>query len=175
MLPLPKAFDVNEWLIVAACLGAWGVVLLLPRRFPFLLTFMISLFTLTIANELDHILAAPPFDCFNLNDHEKYELFDFILYVVLYPPIGYIFVYLYDKWNLKGIYILLYMLAWSLAGIGIEWAGIHLQLFHYTKWTVAHSFSVYLVVQCFTLAFFHVISTYGRRTGLWKDCRTGLS
>ncbi|WP_134685695.1 hypothetical protein [Brevibacillus migulae] len=175
MLPLPKAIDVNEWIIVAACLLGWGAALLLPRRFPFVLTVLLFVFTLTIANELDHVLAAPPFDYFNLNDHEKYELFDAIFYFVLYPPIGYIFVYLYDRWNLKGIYVLLYMLLWSLAGISIEWAGLHLQIFYYTKWNIASSFPVYLVIQCLTLAFFHFICLYGRKTGLWRDCRTGVS
>jgi hypothetical protein len=155
-MPLPQEFDQNEWFLIIALIISFTLILFLPRRFPLSITILIMLFSITVARLSDHLLAGPNIDLYNLMDTGKYDLFDLFLYF-LYAPFGYLFVYLYEKLNIKGFWILLYIIICSIAGTMIEGLCVLFDVFNYKGWKLSYSFCFYLAVQALTLLFYHYI------------------
>ncbi|WP_223593924.1 hypothetical protein [Neobacillus bataviensis] len=154
MLPLPEKFDENEWFLLL-CVGlSYLVVFLLPRRFPRSLSVLFLLTGTTIARLSDHLLASPKLDLYNIMDTPNYDLFDLITYF-LYAPFSYLFLYFYDKWNIRGYWILLYLVLSTAGGTLFEWINQEFGVFTYKGWQLSYSFSVYLAIQCLVLLFFH--------------------
>ena len=156
MMPLPKSFDQNEWYLIIALFITLLIVSILPRRFPLSITILLFLFAATIARLSDHIFAGLYLDLYDVMDTNKFELFDLLSYF-LYMPFAYFFVYFYDKWKIRGIYILLYIVASSLGGVLIEWISHYFHVFDYKWWKIQYSLPIYLIVQPFTLIFFEFI------------------
>lgn len=125
----------------------------LPRRLTISLTVLVCLFAIFIASLFDHLLATSITDYYNIMDSGKYEFFDYLLYL-LYAPFAYLFVYLYEEWNLKGYGILLYILVWSIVGTIFEWISHLFYVFNYKGWKIGYSFTVYLIIQPLTLLYF---------------------
>jgi hypothetical protein len=155
-MPLPQKFDQNEWCLIVCILVSYTSILLLPRRFPFRLTVLLMLFGPTVARLSDHLLASPKLDLYNLMDTPKYDLFDFFTYL-LYAPFSYLFIYFYEKWKIKGYWIVLYIFLCTCGGTLFEWVNKLFHVFTYKGWELSFSFSVYLVTQCFALLFYHWI------------------
>jgi hypothetical protein len=158
ILPLPKQFDQNEWFILISLAVLVLLLIFLPKRFPTSITTLILVFSMAIARVVDHLLAGPSINFYDVLDSGKYELFDILCYVP-YAPFAYIFVYLYDKWKIKGINTTLYILLFSLIGIGTEWLTTTplIDFFKYHNWNIFYSLPIYLVVQPLTLMFYHFI------------------
>ncbi|AIE60183.1 hypothetical protein [Bacillus methanolicus] len=153
MIPLPKSFDENEWFVLITLFIMIAFTLYLPRRFPISLTILICLFAIFIANLSDHLFATSITNFYNIMDSRKYELFDYLLYL-LYAPFVYLFVYQFEKWNLKGYYILLFLIGWSIVGTVFEWVSHLFKVFHYKEWKIWYSLTAYLITQPLTLLFF---------------------
>jgi hypothetical protein len=154
---LPLKFDQNEWFLLACILVTYTVIFLLPRRFPFALTVLLFLFGPIVARLCDHLLASPKLDLYNLMDTPQYDLFDLFTYL-LYAPFSYLFVYFYDKWKIKGYWLIVYIFLCSAGGTLFEWINKLFHVFTYKGWELCFSFSVYLVTQCFALLFYHWIN-----------------
>lgn len=158
LLPLPKQFDQNEWFIIIS----FGVLVLLlifiPKKFPTSITILLITFSMAVARVIDHLLAGPSINFYDVLDSGKYELFDILCYVP-YAPFAYIFVYMYDYWKIKGIYTSLYILIVSLFGIGFEWLTTTplIDFFKYHNWKIIYSLPIYLAIQPITLLFYHLI------------------
>ncbi|MEB6550095.1 hypothetical protein MXL46_13450 [Heyndrickxia sporothermodurans] len=164
MLPFPQKFDQNEWCIVISIVISYAIILFLPKRFPLSITILIMLFGTTVARISDYLLAISKLDLYTVMDTEKYELFDLITYI-LYAPFAYIFVYVYDKYNIKGYWVLLYLLICSIGATFYEHLNKVLHVFNYHDWKLIYSQSVYLFVQCIALLFFHLIRKLHRNLG----------
>ena len=162
MMPLPEKFDVNEWFLIGCVIISYLVVTFLPKRFPRSITVLFLLIGTTIARLSDHLLASPKLDLYNIMDTPNYDFFDLITYF-LYAPFSYLFVYFYDKWKIKGYWILVYLLLCTSGGTLFEWVNKEFGVFTYKGWRLSYSFSVYMAVQCFVLLFFHLVVRHNRR------------
>lgn len=170
MLPLPVQFDQNEWFIILNCLFGYLWVVFVPRRYPHAISIMVVLFTVTVAVIMDHTIATPPLDMYDINDLEKYESTDVITYF-MYSPYGLLSVYLYDKFNPKGLYFTTYVIMWSLLAVGFEWLAYIYNVFKYNGWTLYYSFSFYLFATTLHLKFFQFILRYYRETSKTHNFR----
>ncbi|MFC0211682.1 hypothetical protein ACFFK0_04305 [Paenibacillus chartarius] len=154
----PQSFDTNEWTILLLTAGGWTAVLRWGRHFPRSLLMLLLSAGLMSAMTLDLMLAGPPLDMYDMNDTNKVEWFDLLLYLA-YPPFGFLFLYLYTRLQLSGFFTLMYILVWSTGGVLVEWITYEAGVFHYKTWDMWHSLTVYLIVQAAYLYLFR----YSRR------------
>ena len=170
MLPLPIQFDQNEWFIILNCVFGYIWLLFVPKRYPHVISVLVVLFTVTVAVIMDHTIATPPLDLYDINDLKKYELFDVITYF-MYTPYALLSVYLYDKFNPTGLYFTAYVMMWSLLAVGFEWLAVILNVFKYNGWTMLYSFSFYLFATTLHLKFFQFILRYFKETTTARSFR----
>ncbi|MFS0616019.1 hypothetical protein [Lederbergia ruris] len=161
-LQLPTTFDENEWFIIIGLILSYSLILWLPKRFPLSLTILLLLFGSTVARIYDHLLSSPDLNLYNIMDSRKYELFDVISYF-LYAPFSYLYIYFYEKLNVRGFWILLYIVISSIIGTLFEGVNALFHVFNYHGWKLSYSFSVYLGVQALTLLFYHMIKHFHHR------------
>jgi hypothetical protein len=154
VLILPQRFDLNEWFIVITLIVAYTVILRLPQRFPHTVTILIYLLSLTLEKTTDLVFEYPPYNLYYLNDVREYELFDFLV-CFLYPASGYLMLYFYEKWNIYGISIFLYIMSWSIIAVGFEGLCALAGVFKYQGWKLMYSFPNYLIVISLYVMFFH--------------------
>jgi apolipoprotein N-acyltransferase len=153
ILPFPEKFDENEWMLIVTIIGGVLLYKFLPKRFPHSMAFLIMVFSSFYSRTVDHVLASPFLDFYDVMDNPKYEFFGVFTYF-MYAPFAYIFIYFFDKYNLKGMKAALYILGFSLFGTGFEWISTKLHIFTLKEWKTAYSFTVYLFVQYCTVLFF---------------------
>ncbi|AZU64042.1 hypothetical protein [Neobacillus mesonae] len=153
MLVQPSKIDSNEWFILISLLITYAIIFLLPKRFPHSVTLIMLLFSMTYAHVIDHILAGISIDLYDINDVEKYEWFDLIAWF-LYPPFGYIFIYFFDRWSVRGTKIFWYILVWAGISLSVEFISLKFDLFTFKEWKLAYSFPVYLMTLSIYLLFF---------------------
>jgi hypothetical protein len=150
MMPLPEKFDQNEWFVLITLFLSFLVIILLPKKMPVRLAILMMIFSLTVARLADHLLATPRHDLYNIMDSGKFDAFDLVLYLV-YAPFGYIFVYVYEWLKVKGYWILIYILLWSIFGAFFEWVSVQFKVFVYNGWELKYSFTFYVASQAITL------------------------
>jgi hypothetical protein len=163
MLPLPVKFDQNEWFVILNCVLGYTWLLFVPKRYPRVISILVILFSVTVAIIMDHTIATPPLDLYDINDLKKYELTDVITYF-MYSPYALLSVYLFDKLNPNGLYFTVYVIGWSLLAVCFEWLAIFFNVFKFHGWTLLYSFSFYLFVTTLHLKFFQFILRYFRET-----------
>jgi phosphatidylglycerophosphate synthase len=159
-LPFPKEFDQNEWFIIISALALLFLLYKKPKRFSWSITILLLFFTVSVARVADHLLAGPHKDFYDIMDTGKYELFDLFSYIP-YAPFGYVFIYIYDKFQLKGMLLLFYIICCSVGSSAFEYmiSTPYIHFLHYKNWNAIISFPVYLVVQPLTILFFHFIKS----------------
>lgn len=143
---LPEKFDGNEWFILISLTLVMIFVLLLPKRFPPMVVAFVMLFNVFLGQTVDYIIAVPPYDLYDVNDRSDYEIFDCILYFLLYPPTAYLVIYFYSKFKIKGILLFAYIVICALITTGLEGIADLFHLFHYKRWKLIYSFPVYISV-----------------------------
>lgn len=154
---LPQQFDGNEWFLIISLCIVITFSLLLPRRFPTIVTLVFLALGMGISMFVDFILAPPPNDIYDVNDSGDYYEFFEILFYYLYSPFAYIFVYFFDKWKIRGLFISLYVLVWSLIGVGFEAIAVFFHVFKYKEWNLGFSFVFYLFIQSFEIFLYYRI------------------
>lgn len=157
MIPLPMKFDENEWFIMISILILYIMVFLMPHPFPSTITILIFLSGGLLGIVADIILGVPPYDLYDANDSPKFDLFDMILWTILYPPFGYILLYAYEKYKFTGFKTACYILICSILSLGVEWTAVQTHVFHYKGWTIWYSFPVYLTVISLFLLFYRFL------------------
>ncbi|MFJ5714076.1 hypothetical protein [Neobacillus sp. NPDC093127] len=172
MLVFPEKFDSNEWFILISLIVSYTCIFILPRRFPYSVTLIMLLFSMAYAQIIDHILAGQSLDLYDINDVEKYELFDLITWF-LYPPFGYIFVYFYDKWRVRSVGVFWYILLWAFIAMGEEVLSLKFHIFTYENWKLSYSFPVYLITLSIYLLFFVYIK--GQFEKMKEKCKRPLT
>lgn len=154
MLTLPERFNQNEWFVIILIILNLGLFMILPKRFPTALTVMIILYSIAIPKVLDHTIAVKPFDFYDLNDKNTFELFDLIMDAI-YPAFGYLFLYIYDYFNLKGKKFVPYLLIWCMIALGMEWTGVKLVVYDYKGWKLIYSLPIYAATMTLEVILFH--------------------
>jgi hypothetical protein len=148
-MPLPTKFDTNEiFIIVIGVLLSLIVVKILPNRLSYTTSIIMFLHKISIAIAVDHILAGPPLDLYDVLDTGKFEFFDLILYLFIYGPFTYIIIYIYDKWfyhksNFKKFIFLVFVI---LINVGFEFIATKLDIYIYKGWKLYYSIPIYLIV-----------------------------
>lgn len=112
---------------------------------------------------VDFQLSQPPFDFYYANDTNNYGVMDLVNFL-LYSPFSYLFAYLFDKWKIRGVITIFYIVGWTLAGIGFERLAVHFHVFTYTGWELKYSFLVYLIVQSCHVWCYHLVKRHYIRT-----------
>ncbi|MDF2964435.1 MAG: hypothetical protein K0S39_6170 [Paenibacillus sp.] len=149
----PERFDANEWFIIIASLAAFACIWKLPGRFPRSMALLMFLYPLLLAKLFDTLLVLPAFEAYYINDLKEADWFDLLMYF-LYAPLGYLFLYVYDRLQLKAVGTVMMIMLASLLAIFVEWVTLLLGVFHYTGWKIYYSLPVYLFVQSFTIIMF---------------------
>lgn len=137
-----KGIRFNEWfVIIGMCIGTLAVIFL-PRRFLkqyatvyFMLGVFFGLF-------FDHVLQ----DFYDISDRSTAEVMDFLT-CLMYGPYSYLYFYILDYFRITKSLCPLYILAWSLISLVMEWGAIVFGVFHYRNgYHLGYSFGVYLLV-----------------------------
>jgi hypothetical protein len=162
MLVMPQKFDSNEWFILTALIVGYGAMFIIPKRLPLSYTLLIMSFSLAIVKLTDHILGAPPLELYDFNDTPKFDLFDLLIWF-LYPVFGYVFIYLYEKWSIKGIVTFLYIFTWSWISLFIEWWSLEMDVFTFKGWKFSYSYPFYVFILSVYLLFFKFIKNYKQK------------
>lgn len=165
-LPLPKSFDANEWFIIVCLIVSYAVIIIpLRRKIPAPIFVIVFLYSISWAKLFNATIGVPPFDWYDINDWPTLDLMDILLHL-LYPPFACLFVYLYSRWRIQGIYVLVYILAYSSFGIVFEWIGSLCGVYHYKEWNLLYSFAVYFSNQLLLLLFFRMLMRHYQETKL---------
>jgi hypothetical protein len=151
-MTFPIDFDLNEWFALAAGLTGVTVVFWLPKRFPTGLSAILWAFNFCLAIVLDHLLAGPLYDLYDIFDSKKYEWFDLFTYLVVYPPAAYALVYGYDRWRPSGWLAGAYIVGCVLPTTFLEWLADLCGVFHYKGWKLIYSIPTYTVIYIFNIA-----------------------
>jgi hypothetical protein len=146
----------NHCFLLVGLVVSYGLVLLLPRKLPRSVSYLMMMLSASLALGFDHTIGVPPFDLYDTNIDPAFTLADLFL-ALLYLPFGYLFAYGYRQLKIRGLGIPFYILAWSLFGTGFEALAVHFHVFTYKGWSLRYSFVVYLFVELITVVFYHVL------------------
>lgn len=160
ILSLPKNFDGNEWFIIGASILAWGCAFPLIRRQQPLLLVGLWLFNFFLAQGADFILAAKPLDLYDINDRKEYGLFDLILYMVTYPPVGMLAGYLPCRLRMNAAQTTAFILAASALTVGLEYAAHIAGVYRYHGWKLLYSYPSYIASFLLNLWFYRYVARH---------------
>lgn len=153
---LPKTFDENEWFIFTVLFVTTLLIIRMPKRLPWSITVLVFLYSAVAARAIDRILGGPPYDLYDINDTPYFDLVDLFTYF-LYPAFGYFFVYLYEKWQLRGLFTYLYIVGCTILAVGFERLTVAANIFTFKRWTSLYSFPTYLVIFSVTLLYYRFL------------------
>jgi hypothetical protein len=152
-----NSFNWNEWFVIINLFVLGLLIWITPKIFSTLESIAHTIYGIAFGMFYDHTISVKPWDIYDVNDNSSYQIMDFLSYV-MYGPYSYFFIYLYDKFQIKGIWHLYYVLIWSCISLLLEWIGIQIGLFHYDKgYKIYWSFPIYMVAQSIQIIFYNVI------------------
>ncbi|WP_264739111.1 hypothetical protein [Cytobacillus firmus] len=159
-----RAFDANEWFVLANLLVSLFLIWKLPKKLSGLEMAIHITIGVFIGMFFDHTISIWPWDFYDVNDTSNYQIIDLLSYI-MYGPYSYFFVYLYVKLNPKGYKNILYVTLWSILAVLIEWFSVILGIFHYEKgYQIAWSFPIYAFVQTLQIMFYKISLIMEKRT-----------
>lgn len=137
------AIDWNEYFIMGSACVTMPIYFMVRKHFQPAAKITIWLFTITWVETLDYGLASTPFQMYYCGDNTSYEPSGLLLHVFVYPPFSFIFLYFYDKWQLRGIKLICYILVWAGVSGLFEWIYVVNGIFNYTGWRLYYSIPIY--------------------------------
>jgi hypothetical protein len=150
-------FNENEWFVIAIIVIGGIAVLVFPKRFTPTQTAFNLMIGVVIGLMLDHTIALPPFDYYDVGDEAQYLAF-YIFSYVMYSPFGYFFIYFFERLKIRGFKTLLYIAIWTSMGILIEWLSVNVGVFHYKNgYKLIYSVPVYLFVESIHLGIYYML------------------
>ncbi|MBD8070153.1 hypothetical protein [Bacillus sp. PS06] len=156
-------FNANEWFIVISLIVGVLVVLFLPKRFSIQTTCVFLLCGVFFGFFFDHTLSVLPVSYYVINDSTLFEIMDFFSHI-MYGPFCYLFFYLYDLFDIKPRFLMLWILVWALLSVGIEFVSHKIGVFHYQHgYKIYYSFGIYLLVISGWVIFYRIIMKYGEK------------
>lgn len=155
LITYDNRFNANEWfIIIALCIGITCIVAS-PKRFTKQVATVFFMCGVYSGFFFDHSLSVEPVSFYDVNDVSRFQVWDFISYF-MYGSSSYFFFYIYDQLQQKLSQILIYILAWSLFAIGLEWLAVTCGVFHYLHgYKLSYSFPIYLLVHSCWIALYH--------------------
>ena len=113
----------------------------------------------------DFIVGTPPNDFYDVNESESHELLDIALYY-LNIPYSYLYIYFFDKWRVRGLKIVYYVLICSVFASLYEALAVYFHVYTYKGWKLAYSFVFYQGIQSLYLLLFYVVKITYNKTKL---------
>jgi hypothetical protein len=161
-----KAFDFNDYFIIASILVLYAIMYFLPKRLPVTTTVLLMLFATVVPMVLDNAIGSHTIDLYDIMDGPAYSVMDYTVYL-LYAPFAYFFIYLYVLFRVEGFGNAFYIMIFSLFGIAFEWVCLQAGVFHYKDaYHTYYSFPIYLMTQTGFLMFYKSISSYREKNGM---------
>ncbi|QGQ45970.1 hypothetical protein [Metabacillus sediminilitoris] len=155
---------INLWFNILIFLFGGYLAFRLPQRLPKSVAALIMTMCLAIALGLDHSIGVPPIDLYDTNIEPWLTLTEIPTWG-MYPISGYLYIYLFDKLNVRGYFIPLYILCWSIFGTLFEGLGKTFKVFVHKDWELRYSFLVYLFTQILTTIVFKILMKTYRKKG----------
>ncbi len=152
----------NEWFMLTTSALAFAGTLLIRRHFRPVAFIMIWLFAIAYVESIDYAIAGTPFRLYYCADNETYEPAAAMIHIFLYPGFVFFFLYLYDRWRIRGKQLVFYILAWTAFSILFEWINVKAGVFTYTGWKIAYSIPTYPISAAVTLCLYRYIERHLR-------------
>ncbi|TYS18468.1 hypothetical protein FZC78_02710 [Rossellomorea vietnamensis] len=164
-LLVEERFGLNDIFVISLIIVLYGLIFTIKSPFRNrMISFLLIMWGIVVAGLFDNTLGASPYDYYDIMDGEKYTDMDLVAYL-LYGPFGYFFIYIMEKWKIKNIRLLLYILAWSLMGIAFEYVNVKVGVFIYKNgYELFFSFPIYLFTQTALVYFYKFIISDGVKT-----------
>lgn len=142
----PIHFDANEGFATIIMIALILLYCMLPKRIPLPIALLMMIFDSYLGRVVDNILSSTyPYNVYDIMDTPNYDLFDFLLYTIPFPLVGYFYVYFYDKYLFRAPFQFIHILVWSIASVGLEALAVTFSVFQYNGWQLSYSFPVYLL------------------------------
>lgn len=110
-----RHFDKNEIYILIALVVLYVIFFLLPKRFSRDVTILFLLWGFAVSTLFDFTIGGGLIDLYKTNDLNGYELSDLLTYI-MFAPISYLFIYVYDLLNINKKTFIWYILVWTVMG-----------------------------------------------------------
>jgi hypothetical protein len=162
MLLLPEHFDKNEIFLTIVGLLMVALLTLLPKKFTYGESTLFLLFNFWLAVVVDHILAGPPLDLYNIMDQAKFEVMDVFNYLFLYSTTGYLYLYLFSRFDRSSFCKVLFVIAAVIITILLEWISLQLKVFTYKNWNLLYSSVAYFFIYFFNILFYRFVKSRAR-------------
>ncbi|MCM3575324.1 hypothetical protein M3172_19170 [Mesobacillus subterraneus] len=150
-------YDWNEWYFlissVAALLTFWPI----RKYFRPVIVLLIWMYNIFLVSSIDYFLIATPFKAYYFGDNPTYELSGALFHLFMYPCASLVFLYFYDKFELRGKKTVVYILGWTGFSVFYEWICVKNNALIYTGWKLLYSIPVYPVAAFLLILFFHFI------------------
>lgn len=144
-------------ILLLVMMQAW-----LIRKLPLPVTVAIWVLNYCLVKLADLTIGVPPLDFYDAMDRPTYEWSDIATHVFVYPVLGFLFLYPYQRWQLHGIRLALYLLLWASVSVVFEWSAVMAGIFHYKGWKLWWSFFVYIAVFLINLNFYRHVQKWLR-------------
>lgn len=150
-------FDWNEWFMIITSFIAFSVALMIRRHFQSLTFLILWIYSIAFVETIDYALAGSSFKVYYCADNITYEPVAALIHIFLYPSFSFIFLYLYDKWNIQKGKIIFYILGWTVFSILFEWLNVINGVFTYTGWKLIYSIPTYPIASLLLIKVYHFI------------------
>ncbi|MBD2868781.1 hypothetical protein [Paenibacillus arenilitoris] len=150
-------WDWNEWFMLFTSIGSVLAFLPIRRYFHPVLTCIIWLFSLVYVETIDFFLVGSPFQLYYFSDNETYEPSAVFVHMTQYSVSSMWFLYGYHKWQLRGMKLFLYILAWTGFAVLYEWICILNKVLTFTGWKLLYSVPTYPVSSLLLIAVYRLI------------------
>ncbi|MGY0693952.1 hypothetical protein ACW2QC_14375 [Virgibacillus sp. FSP13] len=153
-------FDKNEIYILSVLVVLCIILFLLPKRFPRDVTMLFFIWGFACSTLFDFTIGGGLIDFYKTNDLNGYELFDLLTYV-MFAPISYLFIYLYDVLGINKKTFIWYILVWTISGLGAEWMSTMMGVTeHQNGYQTPYSVAVFLVVLTVTALYYELVKPH---------------
>jgi len=149
-------FDWNEMFMIISTVLTFLIFWAIRKYFHPIMIIVIWIFNLAFLETIDYFLAATPYDLYYFGDNSTYEASTALIHVFLYPSFSMIFLFFYDKFQVQGRKLVLYILFWTVVSIFYEWLCIKNNVLVYTGWKLIYSIPFYPVSSVILIAVFHI-------------------
>lgn len=160
LLPLPQQFDQNEWFVLLTLTLVYVLLILFRKKLRLSIAVLLLMFTITIARVIDHILAWPGNDLYDVMDTGKFELFDVLTYF-LFAPFAVLYIYIYEKYQIRGLVLLIYIVSFALFSVLVESLALYFGVFTYKGWKLPYTLVFYMYMEVMLLFFYRFIRKHG--------------
>ncbi|MFC5448292.1 hypothetical protein [Paenibacillus aestuarii] len=153
--------DWNEWFVVICSVIAMTMFFRIRKHFNAITIVIIWIFNVVYVATLDYALAVTPFQLYYCGDNETYEPITAFAHIFMYPPFSFLFLYLYDKWNLRNKKnrkrLVFFFIGAAVFSVFFEWLNVLNGFLVYTGWKLYGSFPMYVFSALILLKLYHFI------------------